>query len=100
MLLTLQKLQSKYQTEQIYIQGIQNFRAGIKVSLYIAPELDPNYFVEVFWRKYKSLLASKKKHRENSNRSLFFPQHNSPLKKAEGRGCRMHKIRLRLGFKI
>ena len=78
-LLTLQKLQSKYQTEQIYIQGIQNFRSGIKVSLYIAPELEPDYFAEIFWRKYESLLASKKKHRENSNRSLFFPQHNSPI---------------------
>ena len=77
-LLTLQKLQRQYQTEQIYIQGIQHLRGGILVDLYILPEFDPDYFTIIFWRKYESILVSKKKHRANSNRSLFFPHHNLP----------------------
>ena len=77
-LLSLQKLQRQYQTEQIYIQGIQHLRGGILVDLYILPEFDPDYFTIIFWRKYESILVSKKKHRANSNRSLFFPHHNLP----------------------
>ena len=73
-LLTLQKLQSKYQTEQIYIQEIQNFRSAIKVSLYIAPELDFDDFAEVFWGKYESLLASKKKHNSPINSQILTTQ--------------------------
>ena len=61
-LLALQRLQKQYNCEEIYIREIQGLEAGnLLMRLFVPAQLDADLFTESFWRKYKSILALRRK---------------------------------------